>query len=79
MGARNFRLTQDRMRDLANEESRSEIAREVEALFCDNELCDCRKHFDADEYEEALLEAVTGETAKKLAELNVTVVWAAND
>jgi hypothetical protein len=72
LGARNFRLTQDKLQDLLGEESSSQIAREV----CVDESCECNHHFDAEAYEEALLEAVTGETAKKLASLNVTVSWA---
>jgi len=80
-GARNFRLTQDRLRDLLPDASgnlldqtRSQIARELEAMSCDNPFCDC--HFDSEEHEEQLLEAVTGDTAKKLAQLNVTITWA---
>ena len=73
LGARNFRLTQDKLPGLLGEESSAQIAREV----CVDEFCVCNRHFDAEAYEEALLEAVTGETAKKLAALNVTVTWAA--
>lgn len=88
MGARNFRLTQDPIEQLAVEESNSQIAYELNALFCDDPFCDCReglnyesaaffdRSFDADAYEEALLEAVTGETTEKLAAQNITVTWA---
>lgn len=74
MGARNFRLTQDKLQDLLAEDSKSILERELDAMFCDDPLCDCG--FDADAYEEELWEAISGETAKKLAELNVTVTWA---
>lgn len=74
MGPRNFRLTQDSVKDLSFEESKSDIVREVDATFCDDPLCDCV--FDADAYEEARSELLTGETAEKLSGLNVTVTWA---
>lgn len=89
MGARNFRLTQDPIEQLAGEDSNAQIAYELNALLCDDPFCDCRsgllnyeqasffdRSFDADAYEEARLEAVTGETTQKLAEQNITVTWA---
>jgi hypothetical protein len=73
MGPRNFRLTQDRIEDLLPEESRSQLDRELDALYCDNEYCPCR--FSGEEYEERLWEDLTGETAQKLAKMGVTVTW----
>lgn len=89
MGARNFRMTQDPVSVLADEDSNAQISRELNALVCDDPFCDCRnglkydeeapffsREFDADAYEEAQLEAITGETGKKLAALNITITWA---
>lgn len=75
MGARNFRLTQDRLDTLAGEDSTVQIVRELNATVCDDPFCDCLR-YDEEAYEKALLEAVTGETAEKLAALNITVIWA---
>lgn len=76
MGARNFRLTQDRIVDLLPEDSMSAFEREMAALYCDNEFCDCNSYSDA--YEDARWETLTGETAAALAKMNVTVTWTRN-
>jgi hypothetical protein len=70
-----LRSANDNVDVLADEETAAQIAREVEALTCDDPDCDCK--VDWEEWEEFVYEVVTGETAKKLEELNVTVTWAA--
>jgi len=69
------RVSQEAIAALATEDSKTQIQREIEVLECDDVYCDC--HVDWEEWEELVYEVVTGETTKKLAELNVTVTWAA--
>lgn len=71
VGARNFRLTQDKIKDLFAEESKSAIEREIEASSCEDRLCDC-----GNSRAEMVEELLYGDSAKKMVELNVQLTLA---
>jgi hypothetical protein len=51
----------------------SAIDKEMAALYCDNDYCDCNNYGEV--HEAMLSEWLTGETTSKLAEMGVTVTW----